>query len=33
VTGAERKHLNKMQNRASKNIHHQKHDAQAATKP
>jgi hypothetical protein len=33
VTGAERKHLNKMQSRASKNIHHQKHDAQTATKP
>ena len=28
VTRGERKHLQAMQNRASKNIHHQKHDAQ-----
>ena len=33
VTKGERKHLAKMQNRASKNIHDQKHDAQTATKP
>jgi peptidoglycan hydrolase CwlO-like protein len=30
VTHGERKHLHKMQNRASKNIHAQKHDAQTA---
>ena len=33
VTKGERKHLNHMQNTASKNIHHQKHDAQTAVKP
>ena len=33
VTKGERKHLNHMQNKASKNIHHQKHDAQTAVKP
>ena len=33
VTQGERKHLNHMQNKASKNIHHQKHDAQTAVKP
>jgi hypothetical protein len=32
VTQGERKHLNHMQNKASKNIHHQKHDAQTAVK-
>ena len=30
VTAGERKHLHKMQNAASKDIHHQKHDAQTA---
>ena len=30
VTKAERKHLHRMQDRAGKNIHHQKHDAQTA---
>ena len=30
VTKGERKHLRRMQDRASKNIHHQKHDAQTA---
>ena len=30
VTKGERKHLHRMQDRASKNIHHQKHDAQTA---
>jgi len=30
VTKGERKHLHRMQDRASKNIHHQKHDAQSA---
>ena len=30
VTKAERKHLTRMQNAASKDIHKQKHDAQAA---
>ena len=30
VTKGERKHLHRMQNRASKDIHHQKHDAQTA---
>ena len=33
VTQGERKRLHKMQNRASKNIHAQKHDAQTAVKP
>jgi hypothetical protein len=33
VTKGERKHLNHMQNKASKSIHHQKHDAQTAAKP
>jgi peptidoglycan hydrolase CwlO-like protein len=33
VTKGERKHLHKMQGRASKNIHAQKHDAQTAAKP
>jgi hypothetical protein len=33
VTQGERKHLKHMQNKASKNIHHQKHDAQTAVKP
>ena len=33
VTKGERKHLDKMQDRASKNIHAQKHDAQTAAKP
>ncbi len=33
VTKGERKHLNHMQNKASKNVHHQKHDAQTAVKP
>ncbi|MBC7717009.1 MAG: hypothetical protein H7143_08745, partial [Pseudorhodobacter sp.] len=32
VTKGERKHLNHMQNKASKDIHHQKHDAQKAVK-
>ncbi len=32
VTKAERKHLSHMQNRASKDIRHQKHDAQTAVK-
>lgn len=32
VTTGERKHLREMQNRASKNIHNQKHDAQTAAK-
>jgi tellurite resistance protein len=31
VTAAERKHLHKMQNAASKDIRHQKHDAQTAS--
>ena len=30
VTKAERRRLHKMQNRASRDIHHQKHDAQTA---
>lgn len=30
VTAKERRHLNKMQNRASHDIHHQKHDRQKA---
>ena len=30
VTGKERRHLHRMQNRASANIHAQKHDAQVA---
>ena len=30
VTKGERKHLHRMQDRASKHIHHQKHDAQTA---
>ena len=30
VTKGERKHLHRMQDHASKNIHHQKHDAQTA---
>ena len=33
VTKGERKHLHRMQNRTSKNIYQQKHDAQTATKP
>ena len=33
VTKGERKHLDKMQDRASKNIHTEKHDAQTAVKP
>jgi len=33
VTAKERKHLTKMQNKASKDIYHQKHDAQVAPKP
>jgi tellurite resistance protein len=33
VTPAERKHLHKMQNAASKDIAHQKHDAQTAAAP
>ena len=33
VTKHERRHLHKMQNRASKDIAHQKHDAQTAVKP
>lgn len=33
VTQGERQHLNRMQNIASKNIRHQKHDAQTAVKP
>jgi len=32
VTKGERKHPNHMQNKASKDIHHQKHDAQKAVK-
>ena len=30
VTRAERRHLHRMRDRASKHIHHQKHDAQTA---
>ena len=33
VTAKERRHMHRMQDRASKNIHHQKHDAQVAAKP
>lgn len=33
VTAKERRHLHRMQDRASKNIYHQKHDAQVAPKP
>ena len=33
VTKGERKHLNHLQNKASKDIHHQKHDAQTAVRP
>ncbi|HEY2561183.1 MAG TPA: hypothetical protein VGI48_15855 [Caldimonas sp.] len=33
VTKAERKQLHRAQNRASKNVYEQKHDAQVATKP
>ena len=33
VTKHERKRLHRMQNAASKDIHHQKHDAQVAPKP
>ena len=33
VTKGERKHLHRMQNRTSKNIYDQKHDAQTAVKP
>ena len=33
VTKGERKHLNHLQNKASKVIHHQKHDAQTAVRP
>jgi surface antigen len=33
VTKAERQQLHRMQNHASKNIYHQKHDAQVAAKP
>ena len=33
VTKGERKHLHRMQNRASNDIHAQKHDAQTAVKP
>ncbi len=33
VTAAERRHLKRMQRRASANIHAQKHDPQTATKP
>ena len=33
VTAKERRHLHRMQDRASKNIHAQKHDAQVAPKP
>lgn len=33
VTRGERKHLNHMQNKASNDIHHQKHNAQKAVKP
>jgi hypothetical protein len=33
VTAKERRQLHRMQNRASKNIHAQKHDAQGAPKP
>lgn len=33
VTGTERRQLRRMQDRSSKNIHHQKNDAQAAVKP
>jgi len=33
VTKSERKHLNHMQNNASHNIYHQKHDAQTAVAP
>jgi hypothetical protein len=32
VTRGERRHLHRMQNRASKHIHRQKHDAQVAPK-
>ena len=32
-TGKERRQLHRMQDRASKNIHAQKHDAQVAAKP
>ncbi len=30
VTAAERRHINKMQNQTSRNVHKQKHDRQAA---
>ena len=33
VTKGERKHLHRMQERSSKNIYKQKHDAQTAVKP
>ena len=33
VTKHERKRLHRLQDRASKDIHHQKHDAQVAPKP
>ena len=33
VTPAERRHIRRMQDRASKNIYAQKHDAQVAPKP
>ena len=33
VTAKERGRLHRMQDRASRNIHHQKHDAQVAAKP
>jgi hypothetical protein len=33
VTARERKHLTKMQNHASRDIYHQKHDAQTAANP
>jgi hypothetical protein len=33
VTKGERKHLHRMQNRSSKNIYKQMHDAQTAVKP
>jgi hypothetical protein len=32
VTAKERRHLQRMQNRASRDIHHEKHDAQVAPK-